>query len=118
MQKRLGQEKTSCIFDGRVSFYMVPHSLKLHIVCDLHEAAKRRFEELSESNTRNEGSFASVDEVYESIVHRQESDRQFFLAHYGVDILDQSLYDYVIDTTGKTISEVFEIIDVILNKEK
>ncbi len=104
-QKELGETQDQLIVDGRVSFYFIPNSIKIHITCALAVAAQRRFNQLQHSQ-RSEGTFTSQQEVQAALEHRQESDRQLFIREYGVDIFDTSQYDIRVDSSQKTPQQV------------
>ncbi len=109
-QKKIGETQDNIIFDGRVSFYFIPHSIKIHLTCDYQIAAQRRFEELQKNQTRNEGKFETVDDVKTALENRHRTDKKFFQTEYGINVDDVSNYDIVIDTTHRTPTEVLTLI--------
>lgn len=93
------------IFDSRLAWHFVPSAFSVYLKCDYAEAAKRIMEA-----KRQDESFDSVAEAEASIRTRRERERQRYAEFYGVDILDMTNYDAVIDTKNKTPEEVSDTI--------
>ncbi|MEM0340256.1 MAG: AAA family ATPase [Acidilobaceae archaeon] len=51
-----------------------------------------------------------LEEALEEIISREESHWRRFLKYYGVDIIDMSHFDIVLDTSELTIDEAYHII--------
>ena len=109
-QKKLGQEKDNFLIEGRTSFHFIPHSLKIFLSVDLKIAAERIFKEMQSKNKRNEGKFSSAEEVYKNTIARIKKDNDRYKKLYGLKYDDKSHYDIVIDTTNKSIKEVFDAV--------
>jgi CMP/dCMP kinase len=63
---------------------------------------------------REEG---TVGQQLEEMRRRQESERKRYQLYYGIDLLDTSIYDLVIDSTEKTPDEVVSLIISFLSKK-
>lgn len=112
-QTKLGETEDNFIVDGRLSWHFIPHSFKIFLVCDLHEAARRIFAAAKDpqANRADEKHLSSEEEVYGSLTRRIASDVTRYRTHYGIDLSDMSHFDVVIDTTKNTGPEqTFETI--------
>lgn len=103
-QKKLGEVEDNFIVDGRLSWYFLPKSFKIFLVCDLQESARRIFAAKQKlgSDRLDEKHYASEQEVYESLNRRIASDIKRYRTHYGIELGDMSHFDLVIDTTHNT----------------
>lgn len=108
-QKQLGEDEDNFVIEGRTSWFLIPHSIKLYITVDPKEGARRVFQDLQESDVRNEDTeLHSVEEVLHSHTKRMESDRYRYKKYYKIDCCDTSQFDLVIDTTTLNKDEAFE----------
>lgn len=109
-QKELGEKEDNFIIEGRTSFIMIPHSLKLFITVDPKVGAQRIFNDLQKpNNNRNEDvNLRTLDDVLASNQKRMATDTKRYHLYYHTSVFDPSNYDFVLDTTGKTIPECFE----------
>jgi CMP/dCMP kinase len=95
-------KKGPIILEGRLSGWLAEqngvdaHKVWFH--CEPHVRAERV--------VRREG--GDVDERMAEMRVREASERKRYLAYYGHDISDLSLYDQVIDTTDRTPLEIVE----------
>ena len=109
-QKVLGRKEDNFIIEGRTSFFLIPHSIKIFLDVDIRTGAQRIFNAIKKDGAmeRNEGDFQNVDEAENAINERIKSDRMRYKKYYGIDFLDKSNYDIVIDTTKLEIVQVVE----------
>ena len=108
-QEELGKKEDNFIIEGRTSWYFIPHSVKIFIDVEEKEGARRIWEELRQSQDRNEGEPAeTVEEIIERNRRRRESDQKRYQKYFGIDAYDKSNYDHVVDTTDKTPEEAFQ----------
>ena len=98
-QTKLGQSGESFIIDGRLSWYFIPTAFKIFLTVDPDEAAKRIMSAPREDRQ-------SVEEIKKAVAKRVASDQKRYQKYYNVDILDQSHYDLVIDSTKLTPEEI------------
>ncbi|EKE15648.1 MAG: hypothetical protein ACD_11C00116G0035 [uncultured bacterium] len=107
-QKKMGQEKDNFIIEGRTSWFLIPHSLKLYFKVDKLEGAGRIFKELQADNNRNEDSeMKTVEDVLESNERRMVSDKFRYQKYYQKDCYDENNFDFIIDTTNLSPQQVF-----------
>ncbi|MCK4635285.1 MAG: cytidylate kinase family protein [Candidatus Moranbacteria bacterium] len=118
-QKHLGEEKENFIIEGRTSWFLIPHSIKLYIKVDPKVGAERIFEDLQHENKRNEGSnLNTVEDVMNSNRKRRESDDLRYKKYYDKDCFDENNFDLVVDTTEMTPEEVLnKILEFVESKK-
>ncbi len=110
-QKELGEKEDNFIIEGRTSWYFIPNSFKIYFDVDEKEGARRIFQDMKNSQKRNEGKgLKSVEDVLRSARERKRSDIKRYKKYYNIDVYDKKNYDYVLDTTDLTPEEVFDII--------
>lgn len=102
-QRAFEQREGSFIIDSRLGFHFVPSTFSYYLSVDINESARR----IMNANRSSEP-YSSVEEAVSKINERRESERLRFKKFYGVDILDMSNYDCIIDTTNRTPEEVAE----------
>ena len=115
-QTELGKRSDDFVIEGRTSFYLIPHSVKVFLTVSLAEGARRIKDDLADSvkaKSRNEGKTGSESAIIERLKERVASDRKRYKKYYGIaDAYDPSLFDIVVDTTEKTpdatLQEVLE----------
>ncbi|MFA6790772.1 MAG: cytidylate kinase family protein, partial [Parcubacteria group bacterium] len=108
-QKELGEKKDNFVIEGRTSWFLIPHSLKIYIAVDPRTGAERVFGHLKEDNARNEDSgLKTVEDVLESHKKREESDTLRYWKYYKKDCSDKNNFDFVLDTTNLDRQEAFE----------
>ncbi len=108
-QKELGQKEDNFVIEGRTSWYLIPHSLKIYLDVSPEEGGRRIFDSLQRNNDRNEGEgLDSVEAVIESNKKRVISDNIRYHKYYNIDVYDFKNYDFYLDTTNLTPDEVFQ----------
>ncbi len=106
-QKELGTKEDNFIIEGRTSFRLIPHSVKVFLDVDFRTGAKRIYDDVrSNQDKRNEGRYKTLQDAEKAIKNRLESDIRRYRKYYNMDIHDKSQYDIVIDTTKMTPDEV------------
>ena len=100
-QKAYEDKPGSYIVDSRLGFHFVPSTYSFYLKTDLEESAKRIM-----SAGRTSETYSSIEEAMTKINERRQAERIRYTQCYGVDILDMSNYDCVIDTTNATPEEV------------
>jgi cytidylate kinase len=117
-QKELGEKEDNFIIEGRTSWHFIPHSFKIFLDVSFEEGAKRIYSAMLGKNDRNEGTGLNSEKaVLESIKRRRESDIKRYQKYFGFNVFDKDHYDLIIDTTDKTIDQVFkEIVSVVDQK--
>lgn len=108
-QRQLGQKEDNFVIEGRTSWYLIPHSLKIYLDVDPEEGAKRIFGNLQRKNDRNEGkNLNSWHDVLVSNKVRMEGDNMRYRQYYGIDAFNVKNYDFYLDTTNLTPQQVFD----------
>ena len=99
----------NCVMEGRdiTTVVLKDAEYKIYLDASIEERAKRRYRENQEK-----GIDSTYEEVYENIKTRDENDE-----NKPVGALKRTDEQYYIDTTGKTIEEVVDIILDYINKK-
>jgi CMP/dCMP kinase len=100
----LANTEDNIIIEGRTAFHFAPKSVKLYLDVEKGEAARRLF---NQPEKRPEESYSTLEEFTAALERRHQSDIKRYSKYYGFDCYDKSHYDIVIDTTEKSIEEVF-----------
>lgn len=100
-QRELGAKEDHFVIEGRLSWYFIPHSIKIFLTCDSAEAAHRIFlaRRQASEGRGDEPLYATEADAAAQISQRIASDVRRYQTHYGLDYQDPSHYDLVIDTT-------------------
>lgn len=102
-QIELGKTEDNFVIDGRLSWYFIPHSLKIYLDVSDEEAAKRISKDKKE--TRKTEKFSSIKELERGIQKRKDSEIKRYKKYYNINIDDKKNYDIYIDTTGMAIED-------------
>lgn len=90
------------IVEGRTQFHFLPESIKIYIKVKPEEGARRIWKDLQNQKTqqlRNEGNIPSFEAMKKRIHEREEEDAARYKKYYGINHLDESQYDFILDTT-------------------
>ena len=107
-QTELGKRGESFVIDGRLSWHFIPNSFKLFLDVDSNVGATRIFEASKAGERSDETAYKDVDEAKQFIENRIASDSRRYQKYYGVDFLDRTNYDLVIDTSSMTPESIVE----------
>lgn len=104
-------EKEKIVIDSRLAFHWIPNSFKVYLDLPLEIAKERISNNLKTNKFRmeSEGQM-NVDEIYEKIVSRLESERKRYQELYDVDHTDKNNFDLIIDTNKNNLEQVVDII--------
>ena len=104
---RLSIEKKDekLIFDSRMAWHFVPSSFAVYMQVDIKTSAERIM-----NAGRQDEKYSDIESAVKELKKRRESEILRYNSLYGVDIMDMSNYDLVVDTNGKTPMEVADII--------
>lgn len=106
---KLSKENDNFVIESRTAWYFIPHSLKIYLKVSDEEAAKRILKEANSENRKNElVNVSSLKEVIKNLRERKERDDGRYRRYYGINIREEKNYDFILDTTGLSINEVFE----------
>lgn len=101
---KLAEEEKDFVIDSRLAWHFIPKSVKIYLRVDLDEGARRIFKESRQAEKEN----VSLEKTKENIGKRIASEVKRYKEYYGIDFRKPENFDVVIDTTDKTIEEVFE----------
>lgn len=101
--KILPQENKNFVVDSRMAFFFIPTSFKVKLNVDTATAGERIFNDTERSGEKK---YKDVQEVIEALISRRALEVGRFKDIYQVDIDNNSNFDYVIDSTGKTPEEI------------
>ncbi len=96
------------IVDSRLAWFFEKNAFKVFIKVDLETAAKRLV--LDSRNRNIEDKYSTTDEAKIAIIKRQNYEKDRYKKEYGIDILDDSNYDLVIDSTNLSTEEISNMI--------
>ncbi len=120
--RELDHDGKIIIDEGYTQYYFVPESLKVFIKVNWEEGARRIWKDLQQKDTkqaRNEGNVTSFQQMKQRVLARLEEDSARFRKYYGVDYLDESQYDLILDSTHFTAVQIAEkVIEFIKKNEK
>ena len=114
-QTKLGKEENNFIVDGRLSWFAIPHSLKVFLNVDPDEGARRIFEHAKEGARPNEETYKDAEEVKRLAAERVASENKRFMEFYGVTYDNPENFDLVVDTTSISPEEVIAKIKERIN---
>ena len=96
-------ENKNAIFDSRMAWHFVPHSIKVFLTAD----ERTRAERILQDDTRGAvETFEHIDHTIVSIRNRLKLENERYKKVYNVDNLDMSNYDIVLDSTHKSPDEL------------
>lgn len=103
---RMAEEGGDFVMDARLGWHFAPASVKVFLDVRPEVAARRIFEARRGSEHEN----IDLQTTMRAIEVRTESERDRYLAYYGLDYTDHDHYDLVIDTSDKGVDEVVDLI--------
>jgi CMP/dCMP kinase len=115
-QRRLGETEDDFIIDGRLAFHFIPHSFKVFLSVNARVGVERIFHDRGNLSRVGIDEHETLEEAIRDTETRRLSESKRYLEYYGVDHLDTSHFDLVVDTSHHTPEEVFEIIMAELPK--
>lgn len=107
---RLGADRDGFVMDSRLAWHFIPHSIKVFLDVSGEEAARRIFNARRATEMEN----VDMDATLRSTMARLASEVSRYRHYYGIDYLDPSNYDLVVDTTGLDVADVVERIVALL----
>ncbi|MGC5054282.1 AAA family ATPase [Micromonospora sp. DT48] len=106
LQRDIAASGESLVMDSRLAWHFFTDALKVHMITEPGEAARRVL--LRPSGPAE--SYTSLEEAKAKLKERSESERNRFLVRYGVDKARLRNYDLICDTTRASADEVIESI--------
>ncbi len=102
--KELGKTKDNFVVDGRLTAFFIPNAdVKVFLETDDKVRAGRILKD-----KRQQEKTKSLKETIISIKKREESEKKRYQKYYGVNYLDNKLYNFIIDTTKLAPERVVE----------
>lgn len=103
---RLGKELSGkkIIFDSRLAWHFVPNSFKVFVDVEENEMANR----LTQSDRTGKEKLDDPVEAKKHLLNRFNLENKRYQKIYGVDNLDMSNYDLVLDSTNRTPEDLAE----------
>ncbi|MET8911363.1 AAA family ATPase [Micromonospora sp. NPDC004551] len=109
LQRDIAASGESLVMDSRLAWHFFTDALKVHMITEPAEAARRV---LARPSGPAE-SYTSLEEAEAKLRERSESERGRFIVRYGVDKARLRNYDLICDTTRATPEQVIQhVIDV------
>ena len=96
-----------------MGFYFVPDSIRICLICDPEEAARR----ILEDTERTTEEAKTIKESIDTSQKRRNTMRRNFLSLYKVDIDDRSNFDLLLDTSSLSSVEVFERVSTFIDEQ-
>lgn len=105
---RLSEQKSGeqVIFDSRLAFHFAKGAFKVFAVINPVEAAKR----VHNSRRGNVERYGSLEETMQKLSERSRVENLRFKEIYGIDNLNLSNYDLVIDTSWESVDHLAETV--------
>ncbi len=113
--KKLGETKEDFIVEGWIAFYFIPQSFKIFLTVDQKIGCERIFNSYRPDEPKKD----TLEKALENQKFRLKETQEGFKKAHGVDFLDQSQYNYILDTSDLTINQVVEkILEKIKDENK
>jgi cytidylate kinase len=110
LQYDIAASDENLVVDSRLAWHLFADALKVHLVTDPAVAAERVLARPGDAVEH----YGSAQEARRHLAERSDSERQRFLARYGVDKTDLRNYDLVCDTTRADAEQVVtRIVDML-----
>lgn len=103
---RLADSGRSFVMDARLGWRFIPESVKVFLDVRPEVAASRVYGAGRVTEKEN----TDLDATVGAIARRTQSERERYIAYYGIDYLDPVHYDLVVDTSDLTPDEVVGVI--------
>ncbi len=110
----IGKTRDNFLIEAWLGYHFIPHSFKIFLEVKEDVAVKRIFKDQRD----DEKKCKTEKEMKEMLNKRLKVTGDQFKKYYGINFLDKSNYDLIIDTTNLTKEQVIGIILKKLPKEK
>lgn len=100
--KKLGETKDNFVVEGWLAYHFIPHSFKIFLIVDEKVGCERIFNDYRPDEPKKE----TLEKTLENQRHRLKETQEGFQKAHGIDFLDQSQYDYILDTTNLTPEQI------------
>jgi predicted cytidylate kinase len=99
---RFGGSRRDLVIDARLAWYFIPAAIKVFLDVSLDVAAARIFDARRRAEVEN----VDLEATRKNIEERTRSESSRYLAYYGVDYLDLTHYDLVVDTSDLSVEQI------------
>jgi len=103
-QVSLGKKDDNFVLDSRMGFHFIPTSVKIFVVADLKERARRILQDIEAGNRPFEP-YKTVEEVVAYLQKRNKSDIEFYNRLYHINPYGREHYDLIVDSTHMEADE-------------
>jgi cytidylate kinase len=110
-QRIFGKENDNFVLDAHLGFHFVPDSIRICLICDLEEAARRILDDIE----RTTEDATNISDSMAASQKRRDTMQKNFMCLYKVDINDHSNFDLVLDTTKLSSVEAFELVSAFID---
>lgn len=105
----LAELRDNLVVEGRLSWFFIPHSIKIFLTVDPQVAARRQYEESQAGGRASEiDSTSNLQEILRQNEARLASDVTRYQNYYHINPYDTKYYDFVLDTSSLSIQETFD----------
>jgi cytidylate kinase len=101
---RLGRGRDGFVMDSRLAWHFIPGSVKVFLDVSPDVAAQRIFGDGRAQESEN----VDLDATIASTAARAASESKRYRDYYGIDYLDATNYDLVVDTSALSVEEVVD----------
>jgi cytidylate kinase len=102
LQHDIAASDERLVVDSRLAWHFFTDALKVHLIADPVVAARRVLARPGDAVEN----YGSAEEARRQLAERSDSERQRFLARYGVDKANLRNYDLICDTTRANAEQV------------
>lgn len=104
-------EMNKVVIDSRLAFHFIPNSFKVYLDLPPEIAKERIMNNLKENELRRQSeSSSTIEEIYQKIITRLESEKKRYHDLYGISHTDKSKFDLIINTNKNNLGEVVNTI--------
>lgn len=99
------------VIDSRLAFHWIPESFKVFLDLPPEIAKERIYNSFQKNKLRQQSEQSeNIEEVFEKIKHRLESEKKRYKELYSIDHTDKNNFDLIIDTQKNSLEEVADIL--------
>lgn len=117
----LFKREDNFVIDSRLAFHFAPKGLKvikIFLTCDTKEAARRIYGDVLSNKRSVESDIKTQKDAEKAIASRMKSEVKRYKKYYGVDYLDDSNYDLVLDTSNISIDgAIGKVLEFVYKKK-
>lgn len=104
--KEIGKEKDNFVIEGWLAYHFIPHSFKIFLEVNEDVGAKRIFGD----SRLDEPKQKTIEKTKENLKKRLKDAQEGFKKVHGINFLDKSKYNFILNTSNITSEKAAEII--------